>query len=58
MQKKCIDNYKCENWLDVNQFYEVKQSEIRENCYSVLVKDKLQRLKKEHWFDFLKTKFE
>lgn len=58
MKKKCIDNSKCENFLDVNENYEIKQSETRDDCYSVLVKDKLNRIKGEHWFDFKKFRFE
>ena len=56
--KICIDNSKCENFLDINKLYEVKQSETREECYSVLVQDKKQRLIGEHWFDFNKIRFE
>lgn len=56
--KKCIDNSKCENFLDINKLYEVKQSETKEECYSVLVQDKKQRLIGEHWFDFNKIRFE
>lgn len=58
MKKTCIDNLRCENFLDINKLYEVKQSETREECYSVLVHDKKQRLIGEHWFDFKKIRFE
>jgi hypothetical protein len=56
--KKCIDNSKCENFLDINEFYDIKQSETREECYSVLVEDKKDRLKGQNWFDFKKIRFE
>ena len=54
--KICIDNSKCENFLKVGEQYQVKQSEIREECYSVFISDKNKRIK-DGWFDFKKTRF-
>ena len=52
----CIDNSKCENFLKVGEQYQVKQSEIREECYSVFISDKKKRIR-DGWFDFNKTRF-
>ena len=52
----CIDNSKCENFLKVGEQYQVKQSEIREECYSVFISDKKKRIR-DGWFDFKKTRF-
>jgi len=56
--KICINNSKCENFLELNTEYEIKESGTREGCYSVLVKDKQNRIKGEKWFDFKKSRFE
>jgi hypothetical protein len=56
--KICINNSKCENFLELNTEYEIKESGTREDCYSVLVKDKQNRIKGEKWFDFKKSRFE
>ena len=53
----CVDNSKCENFLEVGEQYQVKQSEIREECYSVFISDKKKRIR-DGWFDFKKTRFE
>jgi hypothetical protein len=55
--KKCINNSKCENFLKVGKQYNVKQSETRSECFSVLVTDKKNRIKGEKWFDFKKDRF-
>ena len=52
----CIDNTNCENFLDVGEQYQVKQSEFREECYSVFISDKKKRIK-DGCFDFKKTRF-
>lgn len=57
MKVKCINNIKCENFLDVGEIYEAKQSNVRYNCYSVLVKDKKHRVG-ENFYDFTKIRFE
>ena len=56
--KRCINNTKCENFLDIGKLYNNKQSEIREDCYSVLIVDKKERIKGEKWFDFKKNRFQ
>jgi len=58
MTKMCIDNSKCEAFLDIGRMYDIKNSETREDCFSVLVKDKKGRVKGEKWFDFKKFRFE
>lgn len=55
---KCIDNEKCENFLELNGVYSAKKSEIRKDCYTVKVRDKKNRIVGEKWFDFRKHRFE
>ena len=54
--KICIDNAKCENFLEVGKQYQTKQSELREEYYSVFISDTKKRIK-DGWFDFKKTRF-
>jgi hypothetical protein len=55
--KTCINNSKCESFLEVGKQYNIKQSDIRPECFSVLVHDKKNRIKGERWFDFKKNRF-
>ena len=56
--RKCTDSDKCETFLDVGDYYETKDSVYRDNCYSVLISDKKQRIKSKFWADFKKCRFE
>lgn len=54
---KCINNSKCENFLDLNKGHTAKQSTMRDDCYTIKVKDKLGRIG-EVEADFRKHRFE
>ena len=56
--RKCIDNLKCENFLDIGSYYATRESRTRSNCYSVLIKDKKERFKGSVCIDFKKFRFE
>jgi len=57
MIARCINNEKCENFLYVGEIYQVKQSKLRDNCYTIRVKDRLDRVKSIN-SDFKKDRFE
>jgi hypothetical protein len=58
MKKKCIDNFQCENFLNLGEVYEVRLDENKDSFYSVLVEDKVDNSKGRFWCDLLKTRFE
>lgn len=53
---RCINNDKCENFLDVDNIYLARTSK-REDCYSVFIKDKKNRISSKE-YDFKKDRFE